>query len=190
MAKLLPFRSINDRDIVNQYALLGTGEAGLLVAINNGNMDDSAANWDFTNSPGATYTRVSSFNAVTTAQVRQSTSGDNKYTILGFTLFNVAEFDENGEKYRYYKQKATENNVILSGQTVPVLTRGLLTLASGAYNGTPQVGSVIIPSDTVSGAVDVLAYASVSNKDQIIGKVIGTGARQGGYAMVLFNAAS
>lgn len=187
MAKLLPFRQINDNDIVNQFSLVGTGEAGLLVAVNAGNMD-AQMGYDFTNSPGALYTRVSSFNNVTLTNVRQSTSGDNKYTVLGFTLFNVAEFDENGEKYRYYKQKATENNVILSGNTVPVLTKGLLTLASGAYNGTPAVGSVIIPSNTVSGAVDVLAYASVANKDQIIGKVIGTGSRQGGYAMVLFNA--
>ncbi len=187
MAKLLPFRQINDNDIVNQFSLRGTGEAGLLVAVEAGNMD-AQTDWDFTNSPGATYTRVSSFNNVTKTTVRQSTSGDNKYTILGFTLFNVAEFDENGEKYRYYKQKATENTVILSGNTVPVLTKGLLTLASGAYNGTPAVGNVIIPSNSVSGSVDVLPYASVSNKDQIIGKVIGTGARQGGYAMVLFNA--
>ncbi len=187
MTKLLPFRQINDNDIVNQFSLIGTGEAGLLVSVSGGNFDDSH-NWDYTNFPGASYTRVSSFIYKTTTTVAQATSGQTKYQVLGFTLFNVAEFDENGEKYRYYKEKATENNVILSGKTVPVLTKGLLTLASGAYNGTPQVGSVIIASDTVAGTVDVKAYSAVSNKDQILGKVIGTGSRQGGYAMVLFNA--
>lgn len=187
MAKLLPFRQINDNDIINQFSLVGTGEAGLLVSVTNGNFDDGH-NWDFTNFPGAQFNRVSSYIYKTTTTVSQSTSGQTKYSVLGFTLFNVAEFDENGEKYRYYKQKATENNVILSGKTVPVLTKGLLTLASGAYNGTPAIGSVIIPSDSVAGTVDVKAYSAVANKDQILGKVIGTGFRQGGYAMVLFNA--
>ncbi len=186
MAKLLPFRQLNDNDIVNQYSLVGTGEAGLLVSVSNGNMDDSH-NWDFTNHPGAQFDRVSSYIYKTTTTVSQTTSGATKYNTLGFTLFNVAEFDENGEKYRYYKQKATDNNVILSGKTVPVLTRGLVTLASGAYNGTPAIGSVIKPSDSVAGTVDVVAYSAVSNKDQIIGKVIGTGSRHGGYAQVLFN---
>ncbi len=187
MAKLLPFRQINDNDIVNQYSLVGTGEAGLVVSVSNGNMD-AQTDWDYTNFPGAQFNRVSSFINKTTTTVAQATSGQTKYQVLGVTLFNVAEFDENGEKYRYYKQKATENNVILSGQTVPVLTKGLLTLASGAYNGTPAIGSVITVSDTTAGTFDVKAYSAVSNKDQILGKVIGTGFRQGGYAMVLFNA--
>jgi hypothetical protein len=186
MAKLLPFRQLNDNNIVNQFALSGTGEAGLLVAISNGNMDDQHG-FDWTNSPGAQFDRVSSFNHVTKTTVRQSTSGDTKYNLLGVTLRTVALWDENGEKYEYYKQKRTENEVIRSGQAMPVLTKGLLTLASGAYNGTPAVGSVLIASDTVNGAFDVKAYAAVSNKDQIVGKVIGTGSKHGGYAMVLFN---
>lgn len=186
MPKLLPFRQINDNDIVNQFALVGTGEAGLLVALNNGNMDDQHG-FDWSNSPGATFNRVHSFNHVTKTTVRQSTSGDTKYNLLGLTLRSVALTDENGEKYEYYKQKRIENEVIRSGQAMPVLTKGLVTLASGAYNGTPAVGSVVIASDTVNGAFDVKTYASVSNKDQIVGKVIGTGAKQGGYAMVLFN---
>ena len=186
--RLLPFRSYNEKDVVNQFALVGTGVAGLLVTINNGNLDDQG-DWDFTNYPGAQYFRVSNPNFVTQTNVRQSTSGDTKHNVLGFTLFNVAEFDENGEKYRYYKEKATENSVILSGMTVPVLTRGLLTLGSGAYNGTPTVGAVIIPSNTVAGTIDFTSSsASGLNTQQIIGKVIGTGSLQGGYAMVLFNA--
>ncbi len=185
--KLLPFRSFNEQDINQQFALSGTGEAGLFVAISAGNMDDQH-NWDFTNSPGATYDRISSFTYDVKTKVRPVTSGDTKFNTLGVTLFNVALTDENGEKYLYYKQKAIENNVIQSGKAMPVLTKGLVTLGSGAYNGTPAIGSVIIPSNTVAGAVDVLAVASVANKDQILGKVIGTGSKHGGYAMVYLNA--
>lgn len=185
--KLLPFRQINDNDINNQFALQGTGEAGLLVSVSLGNMDEQMG-WDYTNFPGAQFNRVSSYKNVTQTRVRPSQSGDTKFNVLGLTLFNVALTDENGEKYEYYKQKATENNVIISGNTMPVLTKGLVTLVSGAYNGTPSLGNVLIASNSVAGAFDVLPYASVSNKDQILGKVIGSGVKHGGYAMVYFNA--
>lgn len=187
MAKLLPFRQINENDIVNQFALEGTGEAGLLVTVSAGNMDDQH-NWDFTNSPGATFDRVSSFTYSTKTRVRPSVSGDTKAGVLGFSLYNVFLTDENGEKYLYYKQKRIENNVIISGQTMPVLTKGLVTLTSGAYIGTPAVGSVIRPSNTVAGAVDVVSLSlSGLNKDQVFGKVIGTGSKHGGYIMVMFD---
>jgi len=187
MAKLLPFRSVNEYDIVNQFALEGTGEAGLLVSISAGNMDEQHG-WDFTNSPGAQFNRISSFTYDVKTKVRPSLSGEAKNVVLGFTQFNVAIWDENGEKYQYYKQKATENNVILSGKAMPVITKGLLTLTSGAYIGTPAIGSVIRPSNTVAGAVDVVSPAlSGLNKDQVFGKVIGTGSKHGGYIMVLFD---
>lgn len=187
MPKLLPFRQINDNDIVNQYALEGTGEAGLLVAVNLGNLD-AQTDWNYSNFPGAQFDRVSSYRMhVRGTTVRQSTSGDTKYTLLGVTLFNVAMTDENGEKYEYNKQKRIDNNIIVSGNAMPVLTKGLLTLGSGAYNGTPAVGSVLKASDSVSGAFDVVAYSAVSNKDQIVGKVIGTGSRHGGYVQALIN---
>jgi len=186
MAKLLPFRQINDNDIVNQFALQGIGEAGLLVSVSAGDMDNQMG-WDYTNYPGAQFDRVSSYKNVTKTLVRPSTSGDTKAVVLGLTLFNVALTDENGEKYEYYKQKATENNVILSGRTMPVLTKGLVTLASGAYNGTPLIGSVLIPSTTVAGTFDISTIGAAT-ANQVLGKVIGTGAKHGGYAMVLFDA--
>jgi hypothetical protein len=185
--KLLPFRQINDNDIVNQFALEGTGEAGLLVTVSNGNMD-AQTDWNYTNFPSVSVTRVSNYKMNTKTTVRQSQSGDTKFGVLGVTLFNVAVYNENGEKYEYLsKERRAEQNVIVSGNTMPVLTKGLLTLGSGAYNGTPAVGSVLIASDTVTGAFDVKAYSAVSNKDQILGKVIGTGARHGGYVMALIN---
>lgn len=187
MPKLLPFRQINDNDIVNQFALNGTGDAGLIVSVSAGNMDDQHG-FDFTNSPGASFDRVSSFTYAMNTKVRPCASGDTKYNVLGIMTHNVHLTDENGEKYLYYKQKATENNVVLSGKAVPVLTKGLVTLGSGAYIGTPLVGSVIIPSNTVAGSVDIAVASAVSNKDLILGKVIGTGAKHGGYAMVMFNA--
>lgn len=187
MAKLLPFRQFNENDIVNQFALEGTGEAGLLVSVSAGNFDDQHS-WDFTNSPGATYDRVSSFTYSVKTKVRPAVSGDVKSSLLGFSLYNVYLLDENGEKYLYNKQKRIDNNVIVSGQAMPVLTKGIVTLASGAYIGTPAVGNVIRPSNTVAGAVDVVS-ASLSglNSAQVFGKVIGTSTKHGGNILVMFD---
>jgi hypothetical protein len=187
MAKLLPFRQISENDIVQQFALEGTGEAGLLVSVSAGNMDEQAG-WDFTNSPGAQFDKISSFTNSVKTTVRPAASGDTKFNVLGLTLFTVAIWDENGEKYQYYKQKATENSVVISGKAMPVLTKGLVTLGSDTYVGTPAIGSVLTASDSTEGAFDVKAYSAVVNKDQILGKVIGTGAKHGGYIMALFNA--
>jgi hypothetical protein len=49
-------------------------------------------------------------------------------------------FDENGEKMLYYKQKLDEAQGVLPGQTVPVLTKGLVLLAAGAISGTVALG--------------------------------------------------
>ena len=59
---------------------------------------------------------------------------------LGITLRETLAFDENGEKLLYYKQKLDEAQAVLPGQTVPVLTRGLVLLAASAIDGTPAVG--------------------------------------------------
>lgn len=188
--KLLPFRQYSEIDIVNQFALQGTGEAGTLVAVSNGDFD-SQHGFNWTNTPGAAFERVSNFTYQTNTTVRPTVSGDTKYNTLGFTLYNVFTEDENGEKYLYNKQKRTDNMVIRSGDAMNVLTKGLVTLVSGqAYKGTPAVGNVIIPSDTLVGGVDVKAVGSVANKDQIIGKVIGVSAKHGGNIMVLFNTAA
>lgn len=59
---------------------------------------------------------------------------------LGITLRETLAFDENGEKLLYYKQKLDEAQAVLPGQTVPVLTRGLVLLAASAIDGAPAVG--------------------------------------------------
>jgi hypothetical protein len=41
-------------------------------------------------------------------------------------MYDVAEYDENGEKLIWHPRKAHEMQVSLSGQAVPVLTRGIV----------------------------------------------------------------
>ena len=53
---------------------------------------------------------------------------------MGITLRETLAYDENGEKLLYYKQKLDEAQAVLPGQTVPVLTRGLVLLSSTAFD--------------------------------------------------------
>lgn len=183
MSKLLPFRQYNENDVINQFALNGTGEAGTFVAVSAGDLDNQYG-WDWTNSPGAVHDDIHNFTHVQKALVRKCTSGDNSYAVIGVTLNDVAIYDENGEKYAYNKAKRIENGVVLSGQTVPILSRGIVCIKTGAYEGTPAIGSVITPSTTTDGAVAIQTVAAAT-ANQILGTIIGSGTKQGGYMMVL-----
>ena len=185
--KILPFRSFNETDIVNQYSLTTTGEMGTFVSISAANMDNQH-NWS-TATPGASYDHIHSYRYETKATVRPCASGDNKFNVLGYTLFNVLEEDENGELYKFYKQKAVENSVVLSGEAVPVVTDGVVTLKSDAYVGTPTINAAVLPADDgkVRFASSSFATSTGANgSDAAFAKVIGTGSKQGGYAMIKF----
>ena len=67
---------------------------------------------------------------------------------------DVRELDENGEKLIFNPRKAAEMGVVLSGQAVPVLTKGLVTY-SGATQGV-AVGNFAF----VSGTAGELAGAA------------------------------
>jgi len=56
---------------------------------------------------------------------------------IGITLRETLAYDENGEKLLYYKQKLDEAQAVLPGQTVPVLTRGLVLLDESAFDAVP-----------------------------------------------------
>lgn len=55
---------------------------------------------------------------------------------LGVTLRQTLAFDENGEKLLYYRQKLEDLYGVLPGEVVPVLTKGVITVAkSGCVDG-------------------------------------------------------
>jgi len=78
--------------------------------------------------------------------VEAATSGDDG--IIGITLRETLAYDENGEKMLYYKQKLDEAQGVLPGQTVPVLSRGLVLLDVTAFEsgGEPAVGNPLFAS--------------------------------------------
>lgn len=184
--KLLPFRQYDEQEVVNLYASHDTGVAGTFVKLNTFNPEDtdgfgtSVVGADFA---GTTNVRYKVKNTVV-----NSTSGDTKWDVLGVTLYDTREYDENGNKLIYNPQKAAEMNVVTSGQAVPVLSRGIVTLRSDAYVGNPTPGKVGIPDNNEAGKIIAVDPADITasgySANQVVGRFLSqTGTKLGGYAL-------
>lgn len=177
---LKAFRQYNESDVINVFSYTGAGdlEAGTLVAPSVGiqlgegvapvEMDgtsfDSAVNLS---------TRAVSPRWNTTARLAANSSAP-----LGITLMKVQELDENGEKLVNHPRKAAEMGVVVKGQAIPVLTRGVLHVTNitgtGAVNApiyanvaAGQEGKLTTSAGTGNVKVGV-ALSAVANGEAVV----------------------
>lgn len=160
--RLLPFRQYNEHFVVNMFALdtgaltltnvttnthaaSGDHDAGLLVQIGTAGSDlgagyasDAALNGYM----GKTDYPHVGFNENPEA-AGKFVVADGTKSILGVTLNQTLAYDENGEKMLYYRQKALELQGVLPGEAVPVLTKGIITVAASGIDGAPVAGEAI-----------------------------------------------
>lgn len=131
---LRPFRDYDEHDVVNLFAFSGNAESSSVVLTKGAVVKVQAPGFnpltaslstpnDMQGSVGASYARTVSERYGVAPKVSLAASGENA---LGLTLLDIRELDENGEKLIFNPRKAAEMNVVLSGQTVPVLTKGLI----------------------------------------------------------------
>jgi hypothetical protein len=152
---LRPFRQYSESDVVNLFAFSGdstlvTKGLAVKVAGDGWTNEANSSPVEALGSVGASYNNVVSQRYGAKARVVVAASGD---AILGLTLMDIRELDENGEKLVFNPRKAAEMGVVISGQAVPILTKGLV-LYSGASN--VLAGSIAY----VSGAAGELAGAA------------------------------
>lgn len=184
--RLLPFRQYGEQEVVNLYASHNTGVAGTFVKLSTFNPEDTDG---FGSSVvGADFAGTKNVRYKVKNTVVPCASGDTKYQVLGVTLYDTREYDENGNMLIYNPQKAAEMNVVTSGQAVPVLTRGIITLTSDAYIGNPQPGYVGIPDNNNPGKIIACAPGSITASgyadNRVVGKFLSsTGTKLGGYAV-------
>jgi hypothetical protein len=114
--------------------------------------------------------------------------------------------DENDEKLLYYPQKKLETQSVLTGEAVPVLGKGIITVdSSSVLDGLQAPGSFVTLSNNagkisgvnsqVGGATigQILATGQRVNRgvssDQFAGSSVGTGAAgsNGKYAVIRIN---
>ena len=171
-SKLLPFRQVHENDVVNLFAYDGdTAQRGLVVKL------DTSNGWKLSDNLGTTSINNSYANTVSDrynvkAKVTVCTSGKSNSIPFGMLMYNVAETDENGEKLIYHPRKAHEMQVSVSGQAVPILTKGivLLNMADADRN------SVTINAGTEAYAGDagaVIAHSSAPTNLMRIGTFLG-----------------
>ena len=197
--RILPFRQYDDADVVNLYALdnnsvldattdVGSGDAGVFVAITDGNWNNDPVTYQTNSYLGDTsfpFLGTASMYPEVNLKVNAAISGEHP---LGITLYQTAKNDENGEKLLYNPTKQTELQAMLPGQAVPIATKGIFTLCNSGFDGDAidyPIGSPVRMSHTNPGKITgVLPHAAAGaghrhNPPQSghFGMVLGTGTR-------------
>ncbi len=174
--RLKPFRDYSEHDVINLFAFgdpavtLGTTDviyAGSAVKVRSGwqNTDELS----FIGNVGAGYSNTVSQRYGVSAEVEYTDGGADE-AALGITLYDVREFDENGEKLAFNPRKQDELQCSLTGQAVPVATRGVFLMATGAWASSP---GVVFNQDvfaTGNGQVTTLGAKAINNR---IGRTLG-----------------
>jgi len=173
ITNLLPFRQYDDNDVVNMFAYDGTTVgAGLVVKVSAANLNDDlidlVEDGAFLNTQGNAYSPL----AVNPLRVAAAGSGD---AALGILLRDVRDTDENGEKLRFYPQKKEELQCVLSGESVPVATKGIFTISASAFQG--SLGGDLAIGSGVKASTAGTVTGCAPTDSACFGTIIGTGSR-------------
>ena len=185
--RILPFRQYSDNDVVNMYALendavldsttgTGGGDAGVFVKVSNGDFNKEPVEYQTNSYLGETsypFLGTTAMYPEVNLKVTGASSGEFP---LGITLNQTAKKDENGEKLLYNPTKQTELQAVLPGQSVPVATKGIFTLAAAAFDGTASLYPVGSGIRVSTNNVGKITGTHPSNANAF-GTVIGTGSR-------------
>lgn len=185
ITRLLPFRQYDDNDVINFYSYdLETGEAGSVVKVSNGDLQNEPVKYvERTDSDSWDPTlghALSLYPEVPYKVTKVSDTGAG-VRALGIMLRDVRNKDENGENLLYYPQKKEELQCVVSGEAVPIATKGIFTInVNGLTNGVaPAVNSWALPSKngTLTG-VATTAAAHHTHHAHAVGQFIATGNRE------------
>ena len=192
MAKrILPYRDYSEHDVVNLFALdlssanaaalaamtsAGSGDhdAGVVVKVSAGALPGDTPSTLATSGAlrdylGASFSGVHiGFNAYPSNGMTVAPA-DGTGATLGITLRETLAFDENGEKMLTYKQKLDEAQGVLPGQTVPVLTKGMVLLSGSAFSSAPNLGDDLEVDSSNAGQL------VTQSSGVVVGKVIAIG---------------
>ena len=168
MSDLRPFRQYDEHDVINLFTSnLTSGSSGVVMSA--GTLVKLHTGWKSDNEPsdllsdlgvagGSDLTgKVLSTTWSLTAKVQISGATD---TPLGMTLVAMHDEDENGEKLIYNPRKAAEMGVVVPGESIPILTRGLVLVSSADANWSPTAGAIVYAG--ASGQLTTTAGSNVA----------------------------
>ena len=184
--RLYPFRQYSDHDVINMFANQivddnpstdGDGSAGVLVKVLSGNLKkdtiDFMASSSYLGKTDYPFLGADKYPTVPLRCIAATTGAP----VLGVTLNQTIANDENGEKLIYNPIKRDELQAVLSGQTVPVATRGLFTFSNSAYTeGATFIPGALAVVSATAGTMDGVSTDLV-NLHRVIGHILATGNR-------------
>jgi len=166
MPNLKGFRQYSEHDVVNLFSYSGDSTLvykGTAVKVVGGlDLGSDTGGIEALGSIGNSYSNTVSQRFGVAAKVAPAGGSD---AVLGLTLMDVRELDENGEKLVFNPRKAAEMGVVVSGQAVPVLTRGVVTYVGLTGNAGASV---------YLGSAGALNTTSTSNTK--VGKLLSSAA--------------
>ncbi len=206
--RLLPFRQYNDHNVVNLFAgdfsdgaaldtpfINGNNDNGVFVKVSEGDMTKAPVEYQDSKYLGKTnypYIGRDQYPVVPLKFVPATTGS----ACLGVTLNQTLTHDENGEKMIYYPQKALELQSVMTGEAVPILSKGLVTLSEAAVDETVAhtaswmtPGQPIALSPFTEGKVTGMSRAQIDDhshskgnasytrRPTLIGQCLATGSR-------------
>lgn len=173
MPTLRPLRDYDEKDVINFYTYSGAvvdstyqilATKGTLVkVVGDGVRMDNEPIEMLGNYGGFSVNNFVAQRYGTTAKVTVAGPSD---TPIGMLLFDIRELDENGLPLKYNPRKAAEMEAAISGQTVPMVTRGTFL-----YSGVNVSGGVAV----TAGAKAYLGYNGeiATSGTTVIGKFLG-----------------
>ena len=174
--RLMPFRDYSEHEVINLFAFgddavaLGTTDvvyAGSCVKVKTGWKHDDETS--MLGNVGAGFNNTVSQRYGVTAEIEYTDGGADE-AALGITLYDVREYDENGEALKFNPRKAAELQAVLSGQAVPVATRGLFLTATGCWAGSNTVDINMDVFATGNGQITTVGIKDTNNR---IGRTLG-----------------
>ena len=174
--RLRPFRDYDEHDVLNLFAFgddavsLGTTDvvyAGSVVKIKTGWKNDDETQ-DMIGNVGAGYDNTVSQRWGVTAEVEYCNGGAE--TPLGITLFDVREYDENEEALKFNPRKQDELQAVLTGQAVPVATKGTFLFATGAWVAD---GAAVTAGASIYASGDGQVTPTLASVNTKVGKALG-----------------
>lgn len=163
MPTLTPLRNYDEKDVIPFFSFSGAlpVNKGTLVTIAGSGLVQTQDPVEMLGSPGASFSNTVSQRYGVPYKVSLAGTGS---VPLGITLFDIKETDENGELLKFNPRKAKELEAVISGQNVPIVTKGMFGYSgiTGAVAG----GGVKLFCG-VAGAIDSIDYNTVPKAIQV-----------------------
>lgn len=166
MPTIKPFRVVDEHDVFNLYAYSGTIPVtkGTFVKIGGSGYRASDEQLIMLGNVGSAIGNTVAQRYGVLPKVTATASGENPF---GMLLYDVRNTDENSENLIFNPRKRQEMQCVLSGQAVPIVTKGMF-LYSGVL-GSVSPGQDLYADDSgglrAIGATGYVVAKALGSKD-------------------------